>query len=178
LASDGADLAGEARFMDALLPPGSRVLDAGCGPGRTSAGLHARGHEVAGVDLDEMLVAAAVADHPGPTFLVADLATLDLRERGVNEPFAGAVLAGNVMPYLAPGTETDVLRNVARHVVPDGPVVAGFGLDRGYALAQFDRDAGAAGLQVEQRFSTWDLRPWAQDNDYAVTVLRVPTARS
>jgi SAM-dependent methyltransferase len=174
LAADGADLVGEARFMDALLPPGSRVLDAGCGPGRVAAGLYERGHTVVGVDLDQTLIEAAVEDHPGPAFLVADLATLDLADQGISEPFGGAVLAGNVMAYVAPGTETSVLRSVARHVEPGGPVVTGFGLDKGYPIAEFDRAVTAAGLALEQRFATWDLRPWRPDSDYAVSVLRVP----
>ena len=33
LAEQGMDLVGEARLVDAMLPRGSRVLDAGCGPG-------------------------------------------------------------------------------------------------------------------------------------------------
>ena len=44
LAAQGFDLAGEARLVDAMLPRGSRVLDAGCGPGRTGGWLaRARG---------------------------------------------------------------------------------------------------------------------------------------
>ncbi len=31
LAAEGADLAGEARLLDTLVPPASRILDAGCG---------------------------------------------------------------------------------------------------------------------------------------------------
>jgi hypothetical protein len=34
LADAGADLAGEARFVDAMAGRRSRILDAGCGPGR------------------------------------------------------------------------------------------------------------------------------------------------
>src|SRR3712207_7124098 len=33
LAAQGNDIVGEARLVDAMLPRGSRVLDAGCGPG-------------------------------------------------------------------------------------------------------------------------------------------------
>src|SRR5690349_7355524 len=80
---EGADLGGEARLVDALVPPGSRILDAGCGPGRVGARLHARGHEVVGVDVDPALIAAAEQDHPGPTWTVGDLATFDLD----GEPF-------------------------------------------------------------------------------------------
>ncbi|WP_431975789.1 class I SAM-dependent methyltransferase [Micromonospora haikouensis] len=174
LAAEGADLAGEARLLDAMVPPRARVLDAGCGTGRVGAALHARGHTVVGVDADPVLVEAAGVDHPGPRWLVGDLAELDLPAAGEPEPFDAAVLAGNVMAFVAPGTERQVLGRVAAHVRPDGVVVVGFGTDRGYRLADFDADAVAAGLRLEHRFATWDLRPWRDDADFAVTVLRRP----
>jgi 2-polyprenyl-3-methyl-5-hydroxy-6-metoxy-1,4-benzoquinol methylase len=169
-AAEGVDITGEARLLDAIVPPGSRILDAGCGPGRLGAELHARGHTVVGVDVDPVLIAAAEEDHPGPTWLVADLAELDLDE----ESFDAALIAGNVMVFLARDTEADVLTHVAAHVKPDGVVVVGFDLDLRYTLAAFDADLEAAGLHVEQRFATWDLRPIADDPDYAVTIARVP----
>ncbi|MDO3686233.1 bifunctional 2-polyprenyl-6-hydroxyphenol methylase/3-demethylubiquinol 3-O-methyltransferase UbiG [Micromonospora sp. C28ISP2-4] len=174
LAAEGADLAGEARLLDALVPPGARVLDAGCGTGRVAAALAARGHDVVGVDADPALVEAARADYPGPRFLVADLSELDLAAQGEAEPFDAAVLAGNVMVFVAPGTERDVLARVAAHVRPDGLVVVGFATDRGYPVADLDADAVAAGLRPEHRFATWDLRPWRDDADFAVSVLRRP----
>lgn len=174
LAAEGADLAGEARLIDALVPPGSRILDAGCGPGRTGGELHRRGHRVVGVDVDPALIAAATEDHPGPRWINADLATLDLDAQGESEPFDAAVLAGNVMVFVAPESETAVLHRVAAHVRPDGVVVAGFALDRGYSLTDFDAHARAAGLVLEHRFATWDLRPWREDADFAVSVFRRP----
>src|SRR5690554_1717148 len=104
MAADGADLAGEARLVDAMLPRSARVLDAGCGPGRVGGELHARGHSVVGVDVDPELIEAARADHPGPNWLVGDLAELDLAALGESDPFDGAVLAGNVMAFVAPGS--------------------------------------------------------------------------
>ena len=174
LAEEGADLAGEARLVDAMVRRGAHVLDAGCGQGRVSAALHARGHVVVGVDADPVLVEAARTDYPGPLWLVADLAELDLPSQGVAEPFDAVVSAGNVLPYLAPGTEPEVLRRLFVHLVPDGFGVVGFGTTRGYALAAFDEDALAAGFTVEHRFTTWDLRPWVDGSDFAVTVLRKP----
>ena len=174
MAADGADLAGEARLVDALLPRGSRVLDAGCGPGRVGAELDARGHRVVGVDADPELIAAAAADHPGPRWLVADLAELDLPAAGIGEPFDAAVLAGNVLPFVAPGTEQQVLERVAAHLVPDGVLAIGFGVDRGYPLAAFDADLAAAGLRLEHRFATWDLRAWHAGADFAVSLVRTP----
>ncbi len=101
LAEAGDDLDGEARFVDAMVARGSRILDAGCGPGRVGAALQARGHTVVGVDVDAALIEAARADHPGPRWLVADLASLELDEA----PFDLAVLAGNVLVFVAPGSE-------------------------------------------------------------------------
>jgi len=173
LAAEGADLAGEARLVDAMAAPGSHVLDAGCGPGRVGAVLHQRGHRVVGVDADPELIEAAGQDHPGPTWLTADLAELDLTAAGIGEPFDVAVVAGNVMTFLAPGSETAVLRRIAAHLTPDGFALVGFGTDRGYPLADFDDHLAAAGFVLEQRFSTWDVRPWHDGADFAVSVLRI-----
>lgn len=174
MAANGDDLVGEARLLDALVAPGSRILDAGCGPGRVGAELFRRGHRVVGVDVDDQLIAAAHDDHPGPTWLVGDLSDLDLPARGEAEPFDAAVVAGNVLTFLTPGTEAATVARIAAHVRPDGLVVVGFGLERGYPLADFDAHCVAAGLVREHRFATWDVRPWREDADYAVTLLRVP----
>ncbi|PZS19060.1 MAG: SAM-dependent methyltransferase [Pseudonocardiales bacterium] len=172
MAAEGSDLAGEARLLDALVEPGSRLLDAGCGPGRVGAVLFDRGHDVVGVDIDDRLIAAADEDHPGPTWLVGDLSELDLAALGEPAPFDAAVVAGNVLPYLAPGTESAVLERITAHLKPDGILAVGFGLDRGYSLTDFDAHCANSGLIREHRFATWDLRPWRSGEAYAVTVLR------
>lgn len=168
LAASGADLHGEARMVDALLPPGSRVLDAGCGTGRVGAELARRGHTVTGVDLDPVLLDAARATGL-LTVVRSDLADLDLP----GERFDAVVVAGNVMIFLEPGTEAPVCRRLAAHLKPGGLLVAGFATDHSYTVEMFDRDLAAAGFDVEQRFSTWDLRPWRVAAPWAVTVARV-----
>jgi len=174
MAAQGADLAGEARLVDAMLPRGARVLDAGSGPGRVGAELAARGHTVVGVDVDPVLIEAAQADHPGSTWLVGDIAELDLPAAGIAEPFDLVVCAGNVVTFLAPGTEVEVLRRFRAHLAPGGRAVVGFGAGRGYAFDQFFADADDAGLEVQLRLSTWDLRPFTADADFLVAVLGVP----
>jgi SAM-dependent methyltransferase len=171
LAAEGADLAGEARLVDAMVACESRILDAGCGSGRVGAELAARGHRVVGVDLDPTLIEAAQSDHPGAQWLVRDLADLELASLG-GAPFDAAVLAGNVLLYVAPDTEAAVLARVASCVRTDGIVVTGFGLGRGYDIAELDADASLAGLVLEHRFATWDLRPFGAEASFAVTVFR------
>jgi SAM-dependent methyltransferase len=172
LAEQGMDLVGEARLVDAMLPRGSRVLDAGCGPGRVGGYLHEVGHEVVGVDVDPVLIAAAEEDHPGPRWLIGDLAELDLPASGIAEPFDAVVCAGNVMTFLAPSTRGAVLARLLAHVRDDGRAAIGFGAGRGYDFDDFLVDAREAGWAADLLLSTWDLRPFAPDADFLVAVLR------
>jgi SAM-dependent methyltransferase len=172
LAAQGMDLVGEARLVDAMLPRGSRVLDAGCGPGRVGGFLHAVGHEVVGVDVDPVLIAAAEDDHPGPRWLVGDLAELDLPAAGIAEPFDAIVCAGNVMTFLAPSTRGPVLRRLRAHVAGAGRAAIGFGAGRGYGFDAFLADAREAGWEPDLLLSTWDLRPFTPDAEFLVALLR------
>lgn len=172
MARDGADLAGEGRLVDAMVGRGSRILDAGCGPGRIGGYLHSVGHDVVGVDVDPKLIAAAEADYPGPTWLVGDLSELDLPARGESDPFDAIVCAGNVLVFVAEGTETAVLRNFRAHLKPEGFAVIGFHTNRGLTPEQLDGYAADAGLRTDLRLATWDVKPWHDGADFAVTILR------
>lgn len=168
----GKDLAGEARLIDAMAERGARILDAGCGPGRVGGYLAAAGHDVVGVDVDPALIAAAEQDHPGPRWLVGDLAELDLPARGVTEPFDLIVSAGNVMTFLAPSTRTTVLSRLRAHLGPGGRAVIGFGAGREYEHTEFLDDAAQAGLVPDLLLSSWDVRPFTKGADFLVAILR------
>ena len=170
MAAAGDDLDGEARFVDAMVPRGAAILDAGCGPGRVGGYLARRGHRVVGVDLDPALIAAAESDHPGPRWVVADLAELDLAAMGLPHEFEVAVCAGNVMTFLDPATRRAVLARVGAHLVPGGRLVVGFGAGRGYDFDAFFEDVAAVGLHEELRLATWDLRPFTPSADFLVAV--------
>lgn len=172
LARAGEDLVGEARLIDAMASRGARILDAGCGPGRIGGYLAAAGHDVVGVDVDPALIAAAEEDHPGPRWLVGDLAELDLPARGIPEPFDLIVSAGNVMTFVAPSTRVQVLSRLGAHLADDGRAVIGFGAGRDYPFSQFFADATEAGLTPDLLLSTWDLRAFTDDSDFLVAVLR------
>lgn len=168
----GADLVGEARLIDAMVPRGARILDAGCGPGRVGGYLARVGHSVVGVDVDPALIEAAEHDHPGPRWLVGDLAELDLPARGIPEPFDVVVSAGNVMTFLAPGTRVQVLTRLKKHLNPNGRAVIGFGAGRDYDFTDFLEDAATAEFATDLLVSTWDLRPFNDESDFLVAILR------
>lgn len=154
----GQDIHGEARLLDAMAERGARILDAGCGSGRVGGYLARAGHTVTGVDLDPHLIEVARTDHPGARWEVGNLAELEL-----DEHFALIVSAGNVLTFLAASERRPALTRLAAHLAPDGRLVVGFGLDRGYAVEDFMADAEAAGLRLSARFGTWDLRPASDD---------------
>jgi SAM-dependent methyltransferase len=171
MAARGESIHGEADFVCRFEP--TSVLDAGCGTGRVAIELAARGIDVVGVDLDDSMLAAARAKAPDLTWVSADLLDVDL-----GRTFDVVVLPGNVMIFLAHGTEAAVVANLARHVAPGGHLVAGFQLRRGYDLDRYDADCTVAGLTLAARFATWEGAPWQSGGHYAVSVHRhatVPT---
>ena len=166
-AAEGRDMHGEASFVEALRP--RRVLDAGCGTGRVAVELARRGVDVVGVDLDADMLEAARAKAPGLDWRLADLATLDLADQ---PPFDVVVAAGNVMIFLEQGSEAAVVANLARHLAPEGLLVAGFQLGRDLDLATYDGHCRRAGLELTERWATWDRQPWREGGEYAVSVHR------
>ncbi|MDF3335832.1 class I SAM-dependent methyltransferase [Mycolicibacterium septicum] len=172
MARAGEDLAGEARLVDAMASRHARILDAGCGPGRVGGYLAGAGHQVVGVDVDPALIEAAKKDHPGPRWLVGDLAELDLPARGIADAFDIIVSAGNVMTFLAPSTRVQVLTRLRAHLADDGRAVIGFGAGREYEFGQFLDDAATAGFTPDLLLSTWDVRPFTEDSDFLVAILR------
>ena len=166
---------GEATLVEGL---GVRsVLDAGCGTGRVAIKLARRGLEVVGLDADPGMLSAARSKAPDLDWVQADLSDFDLFEAdgpGRLRRFDAAVMAGNVMIFVVPGTEGAVLEHLARHLRPGGLMVAGFQLIAGrLALDRYDELAAAAGLTLADRFATWDRDPWNPGGDYAVSVHRL-----
>jgi SAM-dependent methyltransferase len=173
----GGDVHGEASFCAALLSPGARVLDAGCGTGRVAIRMTELGFDVVGVDLDPSMLEVARERGPGVRWELADLSKLDL-----GSTFDLVVMAGNIVPLVAAGTEPSVVARVAAHVAPGGLLVAGFGLDREHlppagalvGITAYDEWCAAAGLQPVRRLATWDGEPWRPDAGYAVSVHERP----
>ena len=168
MAESGKNIHGEADLVESLLSgAGQRVLDAGCGTGRVAIELARRGHQVWGVDSDPRMLTSAKAKAPEICWLEADLADLP---DAVPPSFDLVLLAGNVMIFLQPGTEQQVLDALAERLTPGGLLVAGFSLrPEQLSIDEYDRLAESTGLRLIHRWSTWDRDPYA-GGDYAVSV--------
>jgi 2-polyprenyl-3-methyl-5-hydroxy-6-metoxy-1,4-benzoquinol methylase len=169
LADSGHDVHGEATFVMGL-QPGS-VLDAGCGTGRVAIELARRGVDVVGVDVDASMLEVARERASHLEWVQAELTSLDL-----GRVFDVVVMAGNVPIFTPPGTEGALVSGCARHVAPSGALVAGFQLDRGFALADYDAFCDASGMQLTERYTTWDGEPFVDGGGYAVSVHRFARA--
>ena len=176
LAAQGQSIHGEADLVEALLGEigGTRVLDAGCGTGRVAIELAARGFSVVGVDADNGMLSTARAKAPELEWIEADLSDLTPR---LDAEFDLVLLAGNVMIFLQPGSEGRVMNELSACVRPGALLVAGFAIrpDR-LPLEKYDRLAAAAGLELVERWATWDRKPFTE-GDYAVSVHRRPPLR-
>jgi SAM-dependent methyltransferase len=169
LAATGADVHGEADLVAQLLgePDGQAVLDAGCGTGRVAIELARRGYATVGVDVDPVLLDRARAKAPTLAWYEGDLSALPAEV--APGPFAAAVLAGNVMIFVAPGCEAAVLDHLAARLSPGGLVVAGFQLTGRLPWERYEALAAAAGLEPVARWSTWQREPFT-GRDYVVAV--------
>ncbi|HYN28568.1 MAG TPA: class I SAM-dependent methyltransferase [Dermatophilaceae bacterium] len=178
LEASGVDVHGEARLVASLVPVPARVLDAGCGTGRVARALTRLGYVCQGVDADLAMVQVARERDPATHYVHADLADLYLR----TQAFDVVLLAGNVVPLLAPGTLDGVVDRVAVHTKAGGSVVAGFGLDAAHlpegcpvtSTDAYDDACTAAGLSLLDRWATWEREPWTPGAGYAVSLHQRP----
>jgi len=176
LERDGHDIHGEARFLHARWPAPARVLDAGCGTGRLASWLADHGYDVVGCDVDPEMIRVARRERPDLDWRPADLGALDL---GVT--FGVILLAGNVVPLMGADTVVAACAALGRHLTPSGVLVWGFGTDAAHLprgcpvlpLGEVEAAARAAGLQVIERYSTWEGDQYASEAGYVVEVLTV-----
>jgi SAM-dependent methyltransferase len=179
LIESGADIEGEARLADALLPRGAKVLDAGAGFGRIGAALQARGHRVVAAEKDPDLVAMAAQHYPDLPMVLTDILALTpelLADAGHPTEYDLIVLVGNVIVLLAPDTERDTLSILGALLADGGRILVGFhpkdspaNSARAYPFEEFRADVEAVGLKVQHRFGSYELAP--ASDEYCVAVL-------
>lgn len=100
-------------------PPG-RVLDLGCGAGRTSIGLHELGYAVSAIDLSERLLEIARQRFPQIDFRVMDAANLEFEDRS----FDAAQFSYNGIDCIFPVEQrVRCMREVFRVLKPGGTFI-------------------------------------------------------
>jgi SAM-dependent methyltransferase len=179
LIASGADIEGEARLADAMLPRRASVLDAGAGFGRIGAALQARGHRVLAAEKDPQLVQMAAEQYPGLPMIRRDILELTpelLADGGHPTAYDLVVLVGNVMVLAAPDTEVRLLTTLRDLLAEGGRILVGFHPDgfpsssaRRYPFEEFASDVAGAGLAVQHRFGSYELAP--PGDEYTVAVL-------
>ncbi len=125
----------EGRWLDrflALLPPGGRVLDLGCGSGRPMARYCLeRGYAVTGVDAAPELIALCRERLPDGAWEVADMRRLALGRR-----FDG-LLAWHSLFHLTPEHQAAMFDVFEAHTAPGAALMFTSGLNRGMAMGRF-----------------------------------------
>jgi SAM-dependent methyltransferase len=166
-AARGEDVHGEANFVARFSP--ASVLDAGCGTGRVGRELHRQGVDVVGVDLDTEMLETARARCPTARWIEGDISTIHL-----GRTFDIVLMAGNVINFVIPELRQQALENLVHHLQPAGLVINGHSIrPDGCPPAMFAIWAEASGLELLERWSTWDMDAFADDSDYVLTVHRL-----
>jgi SAM-dependent methyltransferase len=179
-------------FFSIVPPPGSRTLEVGCGEGRVSRDLAARGHAVTAVDASPTLLRAAAAAHPEGEYVLARAERLPFPDAAFDLVVAHNVLMDvDDMPaavaeaarVLAPGGRlcvavTHPLADAGRWAgsAPDAPfVVHGSYLAAGELAVTVERD----GLAMTFAGRTYPLEAYARALEAAglvIECLREPAA--
>ena len=170
MASRGENVHGEADAVTRLIerhvvdrvgadgPRVCHVLDAGCGTGRLAVELERRGHIVTAIDLDPDMVDRARAKSSAIRWLVGDLAKLD-DVIDADDGYDVIVMAGNILNFCAPGSQTAIVHNLVRHLAAGGLLVCGWSQelrDDAYLWTDFVRDARELGANLAETWTNWD----------------------
>lgn len=107
----------ERRAIADYFPADGRVLDVGCGTGRTTASLADQGFDVVAADVSLRMVATAATYGDDVAYAVADVATLPF----ASDSFDAVLFSFNGLDELRPAAARDAaLAEVRRVLAPDG----------------------------------------------------------
>jgi SAM-dependent methyltransferase len=162
--TDTVDLTDQYDRFLAHLPPGGRLLDAGCGPGRDSLAFLARGYEVTAVDASIGMVELASRQLGQPV--------LHLRHEDIayDREFDG-IWANATLLHVPHSDLPEVLARYRKALVPDGVMFASFKLGTGEVIASerlfANQDAASfrevlaavPGLTLIDMWTCFDRRP-------------------
>jgi SAM-dependent methyltransferase len=107
-----------------LIPPGSDVLDLGCGAGNPMTAALAEGRTVTGIDISETQLEMARRNVPGATFLQADMTTLTFEPASFD-----AVVAFYSLTHVPRDEQAQLLERIRAWLRPGGLFLASMGAD-------------------------------------------------
>ena len=99
------------------IPHNGKILDLGCGTGRTTGILHTAGHDVTGLDISFSMIRTAIRECPGTTFLVGDAGSLSFREKQFDVILFSNKGIDCIYPY---EKRLEALREIERILKPGG----------------------------------------------------------
>ncbi|TWD80416.1 methyltransferase family protein [Kribbella amoyensis] len=129
-----------------LVPPGARVLDVGCGPGRVTAILRSLGLDASGVDLSPGMIEIARRDHPHVPFEVGTMTALDCPDGDL-----GGLVAWWSIVHLPREVLPQVLAEFHRVLAPGGRLLIGFHVGD----TQRHKDSGYGGHAMSVDVYRW-----------------------
>lgn len=106
----------EKAVIDEYMPAGSRVLDVGCGAGRTTYFIDQKGCEVTGIDISAPLIKKAKELYPHIRFEVADVVNLPFTDNYFDVVF----FSFNGLDYLYPLERRRLALQEMRRVLKPG----------------------------------------------------------
>lgn len=131
-------------------PPGNRLLDAGCGTGRSTVAFAERGFRPTGIDISQSMIEIARSKHAdtGIDFHVHDI-RLPFRHGG---PYDVVLCMSDIVNYLAdPAHLAEALASLGSAMSPGGVLVFDANTRHGYGLMHSPHIFEADGLHVSLR---------------------------
>lgn len=137
-----------ARFL-ALVKPGGRVIDLGCGSGfPIAAHLIDQGFQIEGIDVAPAMIARCEASFPDQTWRVGDM-----REVALSGPYSGA-LAWHSSFHLPGADQARLIARVGGALAPGAPFMFTSGDDDGVAWGDMFGDRLFHASLAPARFET------------------------
>jgi len=114
-------IANELDGIERMLPRNQypRLLDVGCGIGRISGPLHARGYAVTGLDVNVDALHTASRQASGPRYIALDQRHVDR----LRWTFDGALVLWNSLGFVGRGADLETVAGLAAVVRPGGAIV-------------------------------------------------------
>lgn len=121
------------RLIQRASPPGRRLLDAGCGNGRSTLLFAERGYQVTGVDISPAMIDAARRRHKKTGI---DFHVHDIRHPVEHGPYDVVLCMSDIVNYLVDSAHlSEAFTSIAATLAPGGVLVFDANTLHGYDLA-------------------------------------------